>query len=254
VLLGWDEVHLEGGHAPTRFDLGQVAPDHPVLRIHFSYHQGILNTRGLEATGLLDAGADPPGGLRGRTRSGELDGAVLERCFGHAEGIARRALAARDRDVQPALMLEQGDAILEVGVPPNFDFLAFRNLLDAGVRAAGSSDAPCASFDVLASIDFAVRRELPSGTPLFPEQALSVSEAVDLYTRGAAAVLGMAGEIGQLTPGSRADAVVLDGDLLELAPEQLRGVSVLSTLAGGYELRADAWEAGARPRGERLDV
>ncbi len=116
VMVGWDEIALGGGPAPTRFELDEVAPDHPVLLIHFSYHQGILNSAGLEAAGLLDRGPDPPGGMRGRTRGGELDGSVIERCFGHAEGVARRTLAERDREGWFANASGYQDRVLAAGI------------------------------------------------------------------------------------------------------------------------------------------
>ena len=450
VMFGWDETRLAEGRGPTRFELDQTAPDHPLLLIHFSYHQGVLNSLGLTRAGLLDRSPDPAGGLRGRTRSGDLDGSVFERCFGHAEGIARRALSARDREawfasangyqdrvlaagithvcdaavppemealyrewqargelhvgvtmmplvgnmfavpaerldgartgwqdgrlgvgpmklfldggrlcavcfslrdailqlaamlrgllrgrvslpwllapgmllrlgsdlklhtgmlfydadalaallrsastrgfgigmhaagndaieqairafarsykgtlppridhfflttdrslrdaaregihavIQPPLALEQGDGVREAGLPPHLGYSAFGRMRDAGVSLAGSSDAPCGHFDVIAAIAFAVCRELPSGALLFAEEALSPREAIGLYTRRAAAVLGMEREIGQLLRGSRADAVVLSEDPLEVPHERLREISVIATFAGQRELQ-----------------
>jgi predicted amidohydrolase YtcJ len=46
----------------------------------------------------------------------------------------------------------------------------------------------------------------------------------------------MEGEIGQLIPGARADAVLLSDDPLEVPAERLRDISVLETFAGRYEL------------------
>ena len=45
--------------------------------------------------------------------------------------------------------------------------------------------------------------------PSRPSSASASTQALRMYTRGAAAALGMEGEIGQLRPGARADAVLL---------------------------------------------
>jgi predicted amidohydrolase YtcJ len=59
-----------------------------------------------------------------------------------------------------------------------------------------------------------------------------------MYTRAAATALGLDGEIGQLVPGARADAVVLSQDPQAIAPDQLATVRIQSTFAGRVEQRA----------------
>src|SRR5215813_14110638 len=76
-----------------------------------------------------------------------------------------------------------------------------------------------------------------------PAQRIGVAEALRMYTRNAAAALGLAGEIGQLTPGTRADAVLLSRDPLTVPPDDLCAIRVRSTFAGRWEQRADS---GAR--------
>ena len=66
---------------------------------------------------------------------------------------------------------------------------AFRSLLDAGAKLAFGSDWPVAPLDPLPGIDAAVnRRTLDGKHPdgWFPEQRITVAEAIEAYTLGSA--------------------------------------------------------------------
>lgn len=104
---------------------------------------------------------------------------------------------------------------------------AFRSMLDAGVRVAGSSDAPIESTDVLAAMDAAVHRPT-----LGPDQAVSSLEALRMYTSVASAVRGTQDLLGSLTVGLRADLVVLSGDPTVGRPADLQ---VRRTVIGGID-------------------
>lgn len=82
----------------------------------------------------------------------------------------------------------------------------YRDLLDAGVVVAGSSDSPIEESDVVDAMDAAVRRG-----EISPSQAVTPLEALAMYTTGAAAAIG-AGQQGRIAQGSIADLVVLDGE------------------------------------------
>ncbi|MDX2166964.1 MAG: amidohydrolase family protein [Deltaproteobacteria bacterium] len=445
VLVGLNEHNLAERRTPDRDELDQAAPRHPLLLVHFTYHEGVLNSLGLRRAGLDTTRTDPPGGSMGRRRGGEPDGRVAERCFGHAEAVARQALIARDREgwfapanayqqrvlaagithvcdaavpasmealyrewqrrgelavgvtmmplaenmfavpdpradgvdpqwrdgrlrrgplklftdggtrcavcitlrdairqfaamlarslrarsltpwrlaaaqpahlgpdrrlhtgllyyddealqalvrqacglghgvgihaagneavaqaldalaaahrgsrppridhfffldapllrravdlgahvvVQPIQLRDTGALLRETGLPPGLVYQAHRQMLDAGLHLAASSDAPVFSFDVRAAIATAVSRRDAAGGRLGADQAIGVADALRMFTRGGAATLGLAGEIGQLTPGARADAVVMSEDLLRVPVERLESVGVLATYAG----------------------
>jgi predicted amidohydrolase YtcJ len=445
VVVGYNELNLAEGRKPTRSDLDRAAPEHPVLLIHFTYHEGVLNTLGLQRSGIAPGQRDPRGGVIGRTRGGELDGRVFERSFGHAERIAREALVAGDREawfanaaayqdrvlaagithvcdaavplpmeelyrewkargelhlgvtmmplaenmfdvpsgrldatptgwrdgrlsigalklftdggiacamclslreaigrfgamlatlvrsrsttpwrlaqqqparfgpglqlhtgllyyeqselerivadacerefavgihaggneaiavalaalgtryrgklppridhfffleptslrravdqgvhvvVQPYQLHETGDLLRQTGLPPRIRYQAHREMLDAGLTLAGSSDAPVFTFDVLAAMEVAARRRTAAGATFAPEQAVTVAELLRMYTRGAAKTLGMEGEIGQLAVGARADAVLFSEELEKVPPQRLPEVGILAIFAG----------------------
>jgi predicted amidohydrolase YtcJ len=446
VLVGYDESRLAERRKPTRDELDQASRDHPVLLVHFTYHEGVLNTLGLRHAGLDDASVAPSGGALGRTARGRLDGRVYERSFGAVDALARAAVVARDREswfahanqyqkrvlargithvcdaavgpameelygewqgrgelrlgvtmmpladnmfadpsdrlagapsgwsegrlrrgplklfldggttcamciplraaiaqfgrmigrslrqrsllpwhlaqqqparfgpgavlhtgmlyyddealtavisrarqrdfsvglhaagneairqavrvlgaarhqasplrvehfffvedewlrravdvgihavVQPEQLRETGDLLRETGLPRGLRYQAFRSMLDAGAILCGSSDAPVVSFDVLAAVQTAVTRRVASGARFDAHQSIGVEDAVAMYTRNAAAVLGMEGEIGALVPGARADAVVLAADPGAVAAERIAEIEVLATWVGG---------------------
>ena len=65
------------------------------------------------------------------------------------------------------------------------------------------------------------------------DQALTVDEALAMYTVNAARVLGLDARQGSLTPGRAADFVVLDADPRAVAPEHIGRIGVEATYAGG---------------------
>ncbi len=139
--------------------------------------------------------------------------------------------------VQPAQLAVTGDWILQTGLPRGLAYHGYRQMMDAGVALVGSSDAPVVGFDVLAAIDTAVRRRVHSGATLGAEQRIGVGEVLRMYTRNAAAALGLEGEIGILRPGARADAVLLSHDPLAVAVDDLNAIRVRATFAGSWEHR-----------------
>lgn len=113
---------------------------------------------------------------------------------------------------------------------------AFRSLLRCGTHLAFGSDAPVESLDVLAGIHAAVTRRRP-GEPesraWYPEERLTVEDAVRAYTQGAAYAAGEEGIKGKLLPGFLADFVALSGDPFEVPADELLGLRVLLTVVGG---------------------
>ena len=67
----------------------------------------------------------------------------------------------------------------------------------------------------------------------FPEQKLTVQEAIEAYTMGSAYAEFQDNEKGSTTPGKLADMVLLSDDILTSAPEKSRDVRVLKTFVGG---------------------
>lgn len=114
---------------------------------------------------------------------------------------------------------------------------AFRSLLDHGARLAFGSDWPVAPLDPLVGIDAAVNRQtLDGGHPdgWFPQQRISVSEAIRAYTLEAAYANHAEDRLGSISPGKLADLVVLSRDILadDERPHLSQARIVMTIMAG----------------------
>jgi predicted amidohydrolase YtcJ len=114
---------------------------------------------------------------------------------------------------------------------------AFRSLLESDARLAFGSDCPVETMDVIAGVHAAVTRRRANGDPpegWYPEQRLSLEEAVRAYTLGAAHAAGQEALLGSLSPGKLGDVVVISRDLFALAdPMELLTAQVDLTVRGG---------------------
>ncbi|MFQ5886389.1 MAG: amidohydrolase [Anaerolineae bacterium] len=113
---------------------------------------------------------------------------------------------------------------------------AWRSLLDSGARLAFGSDCPVESLDPLMGIHAAVTRQRASGEPeggWYPQERLTVAEAVHAYTLGAAYASEEEGAKGSITPGKLADLVVLSRDIFETRPEEVLETEVVYTIFDG---------------------
>jgi predicted amidohydrolase YtcJ len=114
---------------------------------------------------------------------------------------------------------------------------AFRSLRDAGAVLAFGSDWPVAPLDVLAGIDAAVnRRTLDGKHPdgWFPEQRITVAEAIEAYSLGSAYGASQEKDRGSIRAGKLADLVVLSRDILDSAErDKIADTKVQTTIVGG---------------------
>jgi predicted amidohydrolase YtcJ len=113
---------------------------------------------------------------------------------------------------------------------------AFRTFLDHGVRLALGTDWNVAPLNPMLTVYAAVTRATLDGknpNGWFPEQKLTVAEAVEAYTMGSAYAEFQDKEKGSITPGKLADLVVLSDDLFTIDPVRIKDVKVLKTIVGG---------------------
>ena len=86
LAAGYDDAHLAEGRHPTRDDLDEAAPNHPVFVTRTDLHMGVANSRALEAAGIREDEPDPPGGSFQR-EGGRLTGLIvdnaMQRVFAH---------------------------------------------------------------------------------------------------------------------------------------------------------------------------
>jgi predicted amidohydrolase YtcJ len=114
---------------------------------------------------------------------------------------------------------------------------ALRTQMNAGALLAFGSDAPVENFNPFWGIHAAVTRRRADGSPgpegWYPEQRLSVDEAVRGFTLGAAFAGYMEKKIGSLSRGKLADLIVIDRDIYTCDPADIRDTRVLGTMIGG---------------------
>jgi predicted amidohydrolase YtcJ len=149
------------------------------------------------------------------------------------ERLARLGVAAC---VQPHNMILDISMIDESVGPKGKWTYSYRDMLDAGIPVFFSSDAPVCDTSPLVGIHAAVTRQRKDGTPeggWYPGQRISVDEAVRGYTIVPATTYGQEQELGSITPGKRADLVVLEKDIYTIDPMEIADTKIDMTIFDG---------------------
>lgn len=113
---------------------------------------------------------------------------------------------------------------------------AWRSLLNSGVVIPNGSDFPVEAVNPLISFHSFFTRQDAENFPAggwMPEQRTTRQEALLSITLWPAYAAFMESESGSLTAGKYADFVVLDRDIMTVAPEEVLGTRVLMTVLGG---------------------
>jgi len=112
----------------------------------------------------------------------------------------------------------------------------FREAIDAGALVVPGSDwAVVPSVNPWLAIEALVTREAPGGSEqsFGKAQAITIEEAIDLFTINSAIQMGMEGKTGQLVAGMLADLIVIDRNPYEILPTELHRVEVDLTMIQG---------------------
>jgi predicted amidohydrolase YtcJ len=113
---------------------------------------------------------------------------------------------------------------------------AWRSFLAQGSRVACGSDFPIESPNPFWGIHAAVTRQDQEGQPVggwYPQQAMSVLEALRCFTLDAAYAAHQENSLGSLEAGKWADFIVIDADLFKISPYDLYKIGVLQTWVAG---------------------
>jgi predicted amidohydrolase YtcJ len=103
-----------------------------------------------------------------------------------------------------------------------------------GVKLAFGTDYPVEPVAPFRGLYAAVTRKSEDGKQeYYPEQKLTIQQAIAAYTTGSAYAEFAEKQKGILGPGMLADFVVLDRDLTKIPPAQILGTRVLRTVVGG---------------------
>ena len=123
---------------------------------------------------------------------------------------------------------------------------AWNSFLKAGVPLAFGTDYPVEPITPFRGLYTAVTRqsEQHPGILYFPSERLTIAQALFAYTQGSAFAERTESYKGRLVVGYVADFVVLDRDLLAVAPPEILNTQVLRTVVNG-ETVYQATPAGA---------
>jgi predicted amidohydrolase YtcJ len=160
--------------------------------------------------------------------------------FVHPDDIPRFAELDVVADISPALWFPGviPQAIQSVlGEDRGSQLQPNRALLDAGATVAGGSDWPVSvSPNVWEGVYGLITRQDPTGQfpgTLWPEQAITLDEAIRVYTTAAAEAMGLAEVAGTLAPGKSADLVVLSDNPYEIEVQQIPRITARQTWFAG---------------------
>ncbi len=160
----------------------------------------------------------------------------------HAQHIAPQDFARFAKlgviaSVEPYHAIDDGRwAEQRIGAERAKTTYAFRSFLDQGVKLAIGTDWPVAPLTPLPAVYAAVTRATLDGKRpdgWVPEQKITLAEAIEGYTLGAAYAEFQEDAKGSITVGKLADVAVLSDDPFVTSPASLRDIVVELTIMGG---------------------
>ena len=114
--------------------------------------------------------------------------------------------------------------------------MAYRTLIDAGIKAAAGSDFSPGPFAPLMGIQGMVTRTGWDGTTWGANQKISVDEAIRVNTINGAYASHEESIKGSITVGKLADFVVLSEDPNVIAADKIKDIGIVQTVVGGKEV------------------
>jgi predicted amidohydrolase YtcJ len=109
-------------------------------------------------------------------------------------------------------------------------------MLDAGVLVVAGSDwSVVPSVNPWIGIETMITREKPGGSAetFGPSQAVTIEEAIEIFTINAARQEGMADRVGRIAVGMVADVIVVDRNPFEVSKYEIHQVVVEQTIING---------------------
>lgn len=112
VGAGYDDARLREARHPSREDLDDAAPDHPVFLTRVCGHMSVANSRALELAGVDDSTPDPEGGSIVRDANGRATGLLLEQ----AQSLVKDVMPPADDATIAAALERTGPELLARGI------------------------------------------------------------------------------------------------------------------------------------------
>ena len=125
-----------------------------------------------------------------------------------------------------------------IGMKKAQEFFPVKSLLDAGALTIYGSDWPSVVPDAnpWPGIESMVTRGDPYANtpePLWPEQAISLEQAIEVFTRNGAIAMKNEDKAGSIEAGKYADFIILDRNLFEIPVTEISDTQVLRTVLEG---------------------
>ena len=125
------------------------------------------------------------------------------------------------------------------------DAYAWRSVKDSGSHLSLSSDFPGETLNPFYGIYAAITRQDPQGNPpggWYPEQKLTLEEALRGYTVEAAYAEFQESEKGSIEKGKLVDLTIISKDITKIPPSAILSIRALKTFVGGkivYDAETD---------------
>jgi len=114
---------------------------------------------------------------------------------------------------------------------------SWKTLMGKGVTVSNGSDCPVELPNVMGGIQCAVtRKDLKGNGPYLPQEAFTVQEALDSFTKMGAYASFEETIKGEIKPGMLADFVVLGEDPFAADPQSIKDIPVVATYLGGKQV------------------
>jgi predicted amidohydrolase YtcJ len=215
------------GMAPS---LSQEALNAIVQRVHDAGLQAAIHSNGdreidmvLTAFEAAQAANPRPDARHRIEHASVVNQAILDR-------IKRNAVAIAPHSYE----LNHGEKFEDYGAARWEWMHPNKRALDMGIAAGGNSDHPVSPPNVMQRIESLVTRRARSNGKLYgPGQRISPDQALRLWTMGSAYLQFEENEKGSLTPGKRADIVILSADPSSVPPDDIEAIAVTTTIIGG---------------------
>jgi predicted amidohydrolase YtcJ len=112
----------------------------------------------------------------------------------------------------------------------------WNSIAQAGGHIAFGSDWNVVTLNPWEGLQMAVTRQTAEGTPaggFLPEQRITLAQAVEAYTLGAAYAGRREKTEGSIEPGKLADLIIVSQNIFEIDPHELSKTKVVKTIVGG---------------------
>ncbi|PKN87897.1 MAG: hypothetical protein CVU46_02830 [Chloroflexi bacterium HGW-Chloroflexi-8] len=139
--------------------------------------------------------------------------------------------------VQPIHLISDMEAAEKYWGSRSMYAYPFHSLLISGTNMVFGSDSPVESPNPFLGIYAATTRRRLDGAPgengWFPEQKISLLQAINAYTRAPAYLAGWKSYKGRISPNEQADLIVLPEDIFNISPDKIKNLLPQATMVAG---------------------